>query len=183
MPKGLFTAIFLFLAILLLFLVWPKYQELSGLKVQQRLKLTQLEEIENYFSNLGQASQKLKVYQEALEKIDTALPQNPEASRLLNFLAKTSANNGLLLVEIGSLSSQVAQPKQQPAKEGEIAKEEMILGETSFSLKLLGDYPSFKNFLSLLEKSARLIEVETISFSSTRAGLFQFDLNLKVRSY
>ena len=188
MPKGLITAILIFVSVAgLLFLVSPKYQEWSNSRGELKLKELQLREKENHFSNLRQLSQQLRAKEEALAKIDSALPHKPETSRLLNFLADSAQNNGLLLTEIGSIATRQVFPEKQQTK-GEKQKEggqkqKLVLKETTFSLKLLGDYPSLKNFLASLEKSARLIEIEELSFSSEDSGLFQFNLTAEVHSY
>lgn len=188
MPKGLITAILIFVSVAgLLFLVSPKYQEWSILKGEQKSKELQLREKENYFSNLRRLSQQLQTKEEALAKIDSALPRKTETSRLLNFLADSAKNNGLLLTEISSITASRVSPEKQQMKEegqkGEGQEQKLVLKEITFSLKLLGDYPSLKNFLTSLEKSARLIELEELSFSSERPGVFQFNLTARAHSY
>lgn len=181
MPKGILAAIFSLLAILgLLFLVWPKYQQLNKLKAEEKIRLIQSQKREEYFSNLRQISSQLGKYQEALEKVDEAIPQNFQGAKLLNFLSKSSQESGLLLTGIGSINQAKLTQKN---KEGKEIISETQIKETSLSLKASGSYPSLKNFLNLLEKSARLIEVENISFSSSKTNVFQYNLLLKVYSY
>ncbi|MBM3257972.1 MAG: hypothetical protein FJZ05_02040, partial [Candidatus Nealsonbacteria bacterium] len=57
--------------------------------------------------------------------------------------------------------------------------------EISMSLKVSGSYSALKSFLAVLEKSARLIEIEDISFSSptNNQDLFSFSLKVKIHSY
>ena len=65
-----------------------------------------------------------------------------------------------------------------PLEKGEIK-------ETRINFLLVGSYPDFKNFLFILEKSARLIDVENISFAlpKEKEGLFNFNITIKVYSY
>ena len=58
------------------------------------------------------------------------------------------------------------------------------LKETQIKLQLVGSYPSLKSFLSDLEKSSRIIEVDSLSFATPEEiGPFTFDLVIKVYSY
>ena len=161
----------IFLSVLLLFLlIWPKYQNLSSLNKEISKKELEFQSQEEYFQNLKDISERLKEYQESLSKIDSALPSNPSLPELCNFLQKTSSQSGLSLKEISPSSI---------ATGGEEIKESKV------NLTLAGSYPSFKNFLSVLEKSARMIELEKISFSSPKKETesFDFDLIIKVYSY
>lgn len=182
MPKALTAAILIFITIFgLFFLVSPKYHKWGDLRQKQESKELLLREKQSYFSKLGQLSHRLQAKEGTLSKIDSALPSKPETSRLLNFLSETAKNNGLLLTKIGPITkSQVSSGEQQVGKGQE---EKPVLKEITFSFKLLGDYPSLKNFLTAVEKSARLIEIENLSFSSKKPGLFQFNLTAKVHSY
>ena len=70
-------------------------------------------------------------------------------------------------------------------------KEELVeegwspeIRETGTNLVVAGSYSSFKNFLSTLEKTARMIELESISFSTLEeVGPIDFNLRIKVYSY
>jgi len=55
--------------------------------------------------------------------------------------------------------------------------------ETVFSIEVAGSYDSLKNFLSVFEKSSRLIEVENISFSKPEKEEESFTFNLKLKTY
>jgi len=186
MPKILLT-LFIFLITLLglLFLALPKYKELNVLRAKEERQQIELAEIENYFSNLRQVSQQLDKHQRSLSKIDMALPEEPEVARLLSFLAQSAEREGLLLIEVGSITTFQEEPRgaEQGLVDPAAEEERMVLKITSFPLRLSGSYPSFRNFLGLLEKSARLIEIERVSFSSIKAGFLQFDFRLRVHSY
>ena len=167
----LIIAISLFLSLALgIGLVLPKYQELRALEEKIRDKKMEIASQEEYFSDLQKISEQLKEYQVPLAKIGQALPQNPSLPQLLDFFQKTGSQSGLVLKGIS--------PAFTVPVEG-------ISGvrQTSLSLALEGSYPSFKDFLSILENSARLIELENISFSSPKEGPFTFNIRIKVYSY
>jgi len=158
--------------LLIFFFVWPKFQELSSLKEKISVKRSELQSQEKYFQELEKTSEELKKYETSLSNIDSALPQNPLLPELLNFLQKASSQSGLSLKSISSPST----------ASGEAEK----IKETRISLVLVGSYSDFKNFLSVLEKSARLIEVENLSFfikEIKEKGPIDFNLATKVYSY
>lgn len=162
-------AICLFLTLLLgVFFLYPKYQDLTILQKKIKGKKAELHSKEGYFLDLSDTSEKLKQYEVQFSKIDSALPLKPSLPSLFNFLQRAASQNGLILQEIS--------PTFAPNSEG--------LRETRVTLIMTGSYSSFKSFLSTLEKSARIIEAESISFaSSEEAETFIFTLGLKVYSY
>lgn len=161
--------LFLFSLILFFLLIFPKIQNLIYLKKEISLKERELKFQNEYFSQLGEISNQLKEYQESLDKIDFALPKDPGFPEILNFLQNISSQIGLSLKEIKLVSSPQTQEK---------------LKENKINLSFNGNYPSFLNFLSLLEKSARLIEVEQTSISvPEKEGQIEFNLLIKFYNY
>jgi Tfp pilus assembly protein PilO len=171
MPKIFVIGICFFLTIALgIFLIWPKYQDLTDLKLEIFKKKLEIQSQEDYLLDLQEASRKLEENQEVLTKIDSALPPDSSLPVLFNFFQKTSSESGLVLGDFGEITI-------SPEKESG-------LRETSLNLFLFGSYSAFKNFLYALENSARLIEVENISFlSPTEEDIFSFQLKIKVYSY
>ena len=165
------TIFFIFSFFLFVFLVFPKYQTLNVLKKEVLEKQEEFRSQEKYFETLQDASEELKKYEGPLSKVDSALPKNPSLPELLNFIQKASSQSGLSLKGISPAVT-------LPFEKGEIK-------ETRINFLLVGSYPDFKNFLSILEKSARLIDVENISFSlpKEKEGLFNFAITIKVYSY
>jgi Tfp pilus assembly protein PilO len=171
MPKIFVIGVCLFLTIVLgIFLLWPKYQDLSELKLEIFKKKLEIQSQEDYLLNLQEASRKLEERQNVLAKIDSALPPDSSLPVLFNFFQKASSESGLVLGDFGKIA---------------ISPEEKLSPrEITLNLFLSGPYPAFKNFLYALENSARLIEVENISFSTPlEEDIFSFQLGIKVHSY
>jgi Tfp pilus assembly protein PilO len=168
MKKENFYSIFFILISVLLFFLFIRPQKalLSILDSDLSQKRQEFETLDKYFQEIAKTSEKLKNYQEEISKIDSALPEDPQIPLLFNFLQKSSSQSGLLLESIGSVSF---------SEEGKLKK-------WTTNLKLKGDYPSFKNFISIIEKSARLIKVEKISISGEGESL-SFNLTISVFSY
>ncbi len=157
--------------ILGLLIFFPKYRDLSGLSGKIKINEEKIKLQEEYFSNLNSLSEELKKYETELSKVNSILPDDPSLPSLLNFIEKASSQSGLVLKSISPASS-VSFPQIEGAK------------ETKVSLTVSGSYSDFKNFISVLEKSARLIETENISFfSPSGEGTADFNLRIKVYSY
>ncbi len=151
-------------------LIGPRYKELKELQQEIKKKSQELEYQEKYLSDLEEASQNLKEYTQELQKINSALPPSPNLPALFGYFQKASSQNGLVLKSIN------------PAA---ITTSEKISGrEIKISLSVVGSYPSFKNFLATLQKSARLIGVTSLAFSLPPKGeIFDFSVNVKMHSY
>lgn len=179
MPRPFAIIIGLILLVALgIAVVFPKYQNLNLLQLKVKEKETELQSEKEYFSNLSEISEKLKKYEESLSKINSALAAEPDLPSLFNFLQTAASQNGLVLKKIApTLPSPL---KEELIEEGWSPK----IQETGINLTVAGSYSSFKNFLSTLEKTARMIELESISFSaSEEAGPIDFNLRIKVYSY
>ena len=165
-------AIFLFVSLVLsITLLWPKYQNLQRTRIKIEEKRNDLQNREEYFSQLSQLSHELQKYQASLSKVDSSLPPSISLPDLYYFLQKASEQSGLALTGVSQVSTNT------------LGKNTNMKAH-SISLSLSGSYPALKSFISILEKSARLIEVEHISFSSPLLGFpFSFGVRIKVHSY
>jgi len=172
MSKPFLISMLLFLTLFFsIFLVIPKYSELQILRAKVSEKRAEFLQRKEYFSHLEQLSKELEKHQEALSKIDTALPEQPNLPSLLEFLQKACSENGLLLKSVGSFDN--FNPKR-----GQKIK------TVQFNFEVSGTFDDFMNFLSTLEKSARLIEVSSISFNLPKEGdIFSFKVKVRVHSF
>jgi len=159
MPRIFISIILIGLALILgVIFLWPSYQELNNLQVKIANKEMEIRYEDEYYEELSSISETLKEYQGELEKIDSALPTDQPLPSLLRYLQKATSENGIGLTNI-ALSI-------EPVKANARIKE--IQG----SLSLSGSYPALKNFLKVLEKSARLIKVDSISLSASASPFF-----------
>jgi len=127
---------------------------------------------EEYFSNLSNTFKEINKYKEQVKKIDLALPSEVSIPNLFDFVLKKASQSGVILKKI-NLDS-IAPSNDFPE-----------LKEINLSLDSISSYSSFKNFILSLEKSARLVRIERISFSSPQKEneSFSFELTIKVYSY
>ena len=159
------------LSLLLIFtLVLPKYRVLNSLKQEILGREAELRSQEEYFQQLQGISGEIESYKDSFLRIESALPEDYSITELFNFFQKVASQTGLIL------------EKMSPSES--VLTEEEKVRVNRISLGLMGRYFDFKNFLSIIEKSARLIEVDNISFSHpTKKELVSFEITTRVHSY
>jgi Tfp pilus assembly protein PilO len=178
--KLIFAIAFLLTALAITFLIlWPKTEELKIKRLEVREKLNEFETKEEYLSSISQAYDQLKNYQTQVDQVNQALPDNPSLPSVFNYIQKTASESGLILVKLGKFKTTNV---PQTVVSGQETTVLAGVKETDFDIELAGSYSAFKSFLARLEKSARLIKIENLSFVSEKES-FIFNLRLKVYSY
>jgi len=180
--------IFIFLGIVAIlaigfFLVWPEYQKFESLKVDIENNELDLRQVEDYFTKLERTAKDLEEYQNQLSKIDPALPDNSSSTviSLINFIQKASSQNGLNLKKLKSFS--IISPKLPTQTAGAPAQPQSKVKDILVDFKVSGSYFALKNFIQTLENSAKIIEVENLSFSVEKEETPSIDLKIKTFSY
>ncbi len=169
--QSVIIVIFLLSIALGIGLISPQYQTFKIIQKEVGARQAELQSKEEYLSNLNKASDKLKEYEAQISKVDSILPSDPGLPALFDFVQNASSQSGLVLKGISPSSTRASQNFEG-------------IQETALSLILSGSYSSFKSFLSVLEKTSRLIEIESISFvSPEKEGPFNFNLKTRVYSY
>lgn len=196
--KPITIAICFFLGfILAVGVIWPRYQELNVVRGKERDIRAKLQFREEYLEKISNISEQFKRYKEPLSRIDSALPDDPLLPVLFASVESQAAQAGLVLEEI---SAEVTVPVEDVLEFQELIgdfPEEVFFEEdvpeedapklqkTKVLLRVSGSYDSFKNFLSVVENSARLIKIESVSFDSPEEEeeLFTFNVGIKIYSY
>jgi Tfp pilus assembly protein PilO len=155
-----------------LLLVLPKYQNLQVVNFNVQQRQAELQSKEGYFALLREASSTLAQYQEPLSKIASALPDDSSVPSLLSFLQSTAVQTGLLLerIDLGEIIS---------------SEDTNIPKEIHVAIQLKGSYQSMKDFISAVENSARLVDVEKLSFEAPtdEEESSTIRINVKASSY
>ena len=162
----LFSIICIIAGIGLIFLlVAPKYQQFQDIRSEIEKKDQDFKTRKEYFNRAFQASEELNKYSDQLAKINSNFSDGPSVPSLFDFFQKISSENGLLLQDINFVGQF---PLLKAAKE----KRSLLRGikgsiyESTIEMNVFGSYDSFKSYLSVLEKSSRLMEVKTVNFTS-----------------
>jgi len=163
------------------FLIWPQYQEFNEERWHLKEKEAERDNQEEYFAHVENVAKELSGYENELNKINSALPYDLDIADLINFLDKATSRNGLGIVGISSLSvDKKSSPKNEESVVARTKEIDMV-----FDVK--GSYPAFKNFLSTLEKSARVIDVESITLKKKQVSTKEEEsppvFTLKIKTY
>jgi Tfp pilus assembly protein PilO len=150
------------------FLVLPKYQEKQAVERQIQEKNEIIKNNRDYYAGLAVIVDNLDKYQGNLEKVNVALPDRPDAPALMNFVQAAAMQSGLLVKGIDYAGN------TKPLSEVDYAVDELqaaavqglTLQSYLVSMSLAGSYGNFKNFLSMIERSGRLIAIESIDLQS-----------------
>jgi|GEM_PF-599157 len=147
------------------FLVLPKYDEQKGIRQKIEEKNAEVKNRQDYYNNLENEVADLERYSEALQKVDTALPDAPDAPALMNFIQAAAMQSGLILKSVDysgvDKSSDSATAGKLTNKEGQLAAKNS-LKNYGVAVGLTGNYSNFKDFLSRIEHSSRMAEVDVI---------------------
>jgi len=161
-------------AFLGIFILIPKYQDYKNLERQVNETNTQLRNKEDYYSDIENNFQELNNYQEALAKVDSALPEDAFLPSLFRFLGNQASQSGLIMKDVKAGQAQLNQEGSETSD----------VGVVPVSITLSGAYPSFESFLENVEKSARLIEVKTVAIKpGQQKDSLDFILSIKTQYY
>jgi len=182
MNKSFAIPILFFIALLIIvYLILPVFSDFNNLKEKLNVREKEALTVENYYKDVHDNFNKLKDYQETLEKIDSALPAESFLPSLFNYLQKTSAESGVFLksVNLATAPKATVEEKKGGGRATKKIQEEYV------SIEVIGSYDGFENFLKSIEKSSRLIEVEEVQITkeASTEGLSTLNLSLKVYSY
>ncbi|MFH1509956.1 MAG: type 4a pilus biogenesis protein PilO [Candidatus Nealsonbacteria bacterium] len=151
--------------------LFPKFSQLNEIKENIQAKEIELQYGQEYFDRLGELKIKLEENTFEISKISSALPIDASAPSMFRFIQETASLSGLVLSRINPFTIESLDDNTE-------------INEMKFTVELSGTYSSFKEFLSILEKSARLFEVYELEFrQSQEEDILDFSLNLRTFSY
>lgn len=151
-------------------LVYPNYQDLTELKVDINLKQSELVNKTRRVSELARLKEQLDRHTIELERIDAAIPQDAEIPTLFNFIQNISATSGLVLRFISAAET-----------EGRFENSDLVV--VSISISVTGSYDALKEYISQIEKSPRILEIQSVAFSSLLSEDEQFDFTISFNAY
>ena len=184
------TTILLIINLILIFLfVVPKYQEsidlqLSLIEKQSRYNI----QSNNYIKILADLKD-INDRKYSLDKINSALPPNFSVAPIVYFLQKEATENQLTVKSI--TFSNDLQKNYENVLSSDSEKEVRKVG---MLVDLSGSYQGLKKFLSSLDESARLFQVDKIYFSlpdsfsessylQNKPQTYNFKLEIKTYTY
>ena len=195
-PKTLITILLLiFSGVLFFLLVMPKVREVRELASTKTRLQGEVETVrEKIVSTKNTIAKFTAIEQGDITRIEAALPKEIDLPNLLVLVESLISSSGLITQDIDVLASKpivrraAAQTTSQSA--GGISprflsaptEEDRGHAVATIAFSMLGTYESFKAFLQDAERSLRIFDVETISFSSPASGqsaVFSFSMKMK----
>jgi Tfp pilus assembly protein PilO len=134
--------------------VLPKYEELKKIDYELLQKQGEYNSESVYYAKIAQVAADIEARKDALAKVDSALPSNFYFAPLVSFFQKKGDENGVVVKAV------LFAPVPPVTEDKEVRN-------VHFSVNVVGNYQGFKNFLAALDSSARLFQINTISFAST----------------
>ncbi len=148
-------AVMLFLTLVaVVWLLIPKYKEFRETRYELGRVEAEYSSKYEYYSEISKIFSELQKNEEGVKKIEDALPEKTKISDLMYFLQKKSSENGLIVRNLYLTKISDTGTKSK-------------IKEIVFTIDLMGTYSSLKNFLLGVENSARLFEVNNISFGNS----------------
>ncbi len=134
----------------------PKQRKVEEIQKTLANKEVVLETRGQYVAQLKEYSSRIDEREEEIEKMNYALPSRSDVSYLLEFLNEALSDSGIVFRGVGGLSTTRAGKKEET-------------GRVEISLNLTGTYDSLLSFLERTEKTARLIEVDSLSVAKEKS--------------
>ena len=167
---------------IVIFLDIPGVQNTLRLREQIKEQKKLFSEKQDLLHKIEDLKKNYEEHQENLEKTDYILPVGGDVPNLIVQLEALALEGGLVLEDVSfSVYKEEVETrtKEVPEEKEKTSKDYQAL---LINLKLIGDYPAFKNFLKAVEKNIRLIDIISVNFSSKskeQSSLFEFNLSVK----
>lgn len=160
---------------LIIFAIWPEYQDLRESMVEVEVKEEELNNIINYSQSIDEMTKALNSeYEEDYQKLKNGVPNDHYVPSLLSEIKDFSYQTGVRINNIGEFSQSDFSDIE------DVQKIELELG-------VEGSYSNFKNFILSLKESARIIGFKSLSIkkksSEDEESTLEYSLKLITYSY
>lgn len=128
-------------------------------RIEAKKETTRLQE--EAVGKLNSASQLLSSNQEAIARLEQALPGNVQLPELIAVMDNLASQNGLALGELD-----IVLPREETRARGEVTESaEAAVKTVKLNFKANGTYSAFKSWLKAVENNLLLLDVGRISFN------------------
>ncbi len=136
----------------------PTLQTISGLITEINEKKELDQQLQKKIAALSTAQDEYQRLSSEIQLLDQAIPSRPELVKTLKVIEKLAAENNVVIssIRIPEIPDEISHTKDS-------ATLERI--DLYFSIKVTGDYPSIRDFMSNLHQYRRMIVVEEIRFT------------------
>ncbi len=140
-----------------IFAIRPTLQTISGLIAEINEKKELDQQLQRKISALSTAQDEYQRLSYEIELLDQTIPSRPELVRTLKVIEKHAVENNIVITSIRTPEI----PDETFQKKPNAVLERVDL---YISLRITGDYPSIRDFMSSLQQYRRMIVVEEVSF-------------------
>jgi len=150
--------------VLLFTFALSKYHDYQIYRSELLQRQAELISHQEYFKNLDYLQAELKKYEPELIKVNASLPPDPFVATLFDFLQRIASQDGLVLKRIDS-------------DQNSLVSDKFSLFKKEIAIIVDSPYSAFRKFILDIEKSSRLIQIESLSFALPEKGdIFTFNL-------
>lgn len=181
--KNIIVTVVLFLAFIVVLISFdlPFYSKVASLRGEVKYAKNSIIEKEELLVKIDQLKQVYDSRKGAISKAFYLLPIEKGTSSLIVQFEALVSENGLILKSI-NFTEKIK--KRTPTGGDEVAVVPGQIYKTlKVSVELYGSYASFKSFLEALEYNVRIMDINSISFSSEKdeeSSVFNFNVELEV---
>ena len=150
-------------------LALPEFTSVKNARAALRVRQALIEERNAELKNVAELDGQYKARQASIDKLTTFMPEQKRIDQIVSSIQQMANQSGLNLAVITTAAT---------AETGEAAGYKKVF----VSFDLVGQYPSFVNFLKLLEQNLRLYDIfEIIGSPATGVGGGQNLVNFSVK--
>ncbi len=169
MARNVFGSILILLSVLVsVFWTYPMWNEISSIKTKKAEIQSTLDRV----NALARRRDEIRAQFNSLSpddrsKLDEFFPKNKELGLLILNIDKAASSNGMILKKIDASENDKNRQNNQGNQSKEADEKYSYL---PFQISVSGNYNSFLLFMKALEKSRRLIDIDSLSFDSGSVG-------------
>ena len=127
-------------------LVLPEFTSIKNARATLQVRQALIEEKNAELKNVAELNGQYKARQVGIDKITTFMPEQKRVDQIVSSIQQIANQSGLSLADMTTAAE---------AETGEAAGYK----KTFVSFDVVGQYPSFVNFLKLLEQNLRLYDI------------------------
>jgi Tfp pilus assembly protein PilO len=180
----------------LLWFAHPTYSEIKNITQEIEVKEDTLEKKQRLVADIEKLVNQYEDIKGRVNKVFYALPNEAEIPNVLVQLESLASENGMIFESLKfSKVRQSVQNKtaseSSAASSSEVADQQNVVEQiksVSIDINLTGSYENFKDYLKSLENNIRIMDITSISFSSSSGSSeegevsdnFSYSVQLKV---
>ncbi len=180
--KTILPLVFLALAILFIWKIWPMLNGISKDKENMEILGAENTRLTALLTKINTLNSSYSKNEESVNKFSILLPDKDDRANLTAAFESLASASGLIMEKI--IFSEPQEEKVQINKE---ARDKNNYETKIVELNLVGNYSSFKGFLKALENSLRVMDILYISFAPPASGASsspaQYIFRLKFKTY